>query len=192
MPYLLKTFTDGTNNAVQATTTALSAWFAAHPGRLVDITTTRKSSARSNGALIVRALVQTGVPAPTYVAAAVIGTASLDLPAAHAAYVAAHPAYVLVRTLRCDATQSRTLSRGAMLCIFATTAAPEAFLPYVAEPQAPIPAGSSGTCNLVDGSGATVGASAVRNIGAGAWSAGQRSIATYLQSTSEWVGVPPS
>jgi hypothetical protein len=192
MAYLLKTFTDGTNNAIQATAAAATAWLVANPGRLVDITTTRKSSARSNGALIVRALVQTGVPAPTYVASAILGTAALDLPAAYAAYLASNPTYVLVRAMRCDATQSRTLSRGAMLCIFATTAAPEAFIPYAASPQSLILAGAAGTCNFVDGTGTVVGTATVRNIGSTTWGAGQRSVTTYLQSTSEWVGVPPS
>jgi hypothetical protein len=192
MAYLLKTFTDGTNTAVQTMAAEMTSWFAANPGRLVDVTTSRKSSQRSNGILIARVLVQTGVPAPVYTAASILGTDTRSLPDAYAAYLTLNPDYVLVRAVRADATQTRTISRGALLGIFAMTSAPESTMPYAASPASSIAAGASGSCSLIDGAGVVVATVSVTNIGSTTWNAGQRSVATYLQSLSAWIGVAPS
>ncbi len=193
MAFLIKSFRQSVNKSIQDLVVEMNAYFVATPGRVISVDSARRISSRKSQLLDVRFLYRTVVSSPLYSAYLIQGTSATTFEAAFAAFVAANPNIQIQFIARIDEPQERVTIQTQLLVI-GTSAALMNYAndPYVVAPVGIINAGASGSTIPYTANGTALAAVTVKNVGAGAWAAGQRSVALFDQSAGVFYGVAPS
>lgn len=193
MAFVLKSFKQSVNTSIQAVVAAMNVYFSSNAGRVISVDSSRRISSRKSQLLAIRVIYRTGSTAPTYSAFLIQGSTATSFENAFAAFVAANPLFQIQFIVRIEEPQERVAIQAQMIVIgTASSAMNYANDPYVIAPTALIAAGATGTGIPYAADGTALASVTLKNVGSGAWAAGQRSVALFDQNTNVFYGVAPS
>lgn len=193
MAFNVKSFRQSVNKSLADLVVEMNAYFTGTPGRVVSVDTSRRISARKSEYLAIRVLYQTGVSAPNYSAYLIQGTTTQSFEDAFVAFATANPNTQIQFIARVEEPQARINIQTQMVII----GTPETSLnyandPVVVSPTGGIASGASGAATAFNANGVSLGGITVKNIGAGAWTAAQKSVALFDPIAGLYYAVPPS
>ncbi len=191
--FVLKSFKQSVNKSIQDVVVDMNAYFAGTLGRVISVDSSRRISSRKSQLLAIRLIYRTGATAPVYSAYLIQATTATSFESAFNAFVVAHPTIQIQFIVRIEEPQERIAIQTQMIVIgTAASAMNYANDPYVIAPTGAIAAGATGSGIPYTADGTALAAVSLKNVGAGVWALGQRSVAIFDQSTNVFYGVAPS